>query len=41
MLSVILVSYNTEEILKKALSKVFKQIDFTDFEVKVFDFINS
>jgi len=36
-LSVIIVSYNTENILKKALTKVYQQKGFTDFEVIVVD----
>jgi len=37
MLSIIIVSYNTKKILKKALTKVFEQTDYTDFEVIVVD----
>jgi len=37
MLSVIIVSYNTEKILKKALKKVYSQKDFKGFEVIVVD----
>jgi N-acetylglucosaminyl-diphospho-decaprenol L-rhamnosyltransferase len=37
MLSIIIVSYNTEKILEKALRKVYAQSDFTDFEVIVVD----
>lgn len=37
MLSIIVVSYNTESILKKALTKVFNQKEYGDFEVIVVD----
>mgnify|MGYP002640511732 CR=1 FL=1 len=37
MLSIIIVSYNTEKILEKALRKVYTQTDFSDFEVIVVD----
>ncbi len=37
MLSIIIVSYNTENILEKALRKVYAQTDFSDFEVIVVD----
>jgi len=37
MLSIIMVSYNTEAILKKALTRVYAQKQFNDFEVIVVD----
>ncbi len=37
MLSIIIVSYNTEKILEKALRKVYAQTDFSHFEVIVVD----
>jgi hypothetical protein len=37
MLSIIIVSYNTEKILEKALRKVYAQTEYSDFEVIVVD----
>ncbi|MBT3630249.1 MAG: glycosyltransferase family 2 protein [Candidatus Marinimicrobia bacterium] len=37
MLSIIIVSYNTEAILEKALRKVYAQTEYSDFEVIVVD----
>lgn len=37
MLSIIVVSYNTENILRTALNKVYEQTEFEDFEVIVVD----
>ena len=37
MLSIIIVSYNTEKILEKALRKVYAQTEHSDFEVIVVD----